>query len=156
MFEEDVEQNVLKIRQMLRERQESVATAESCTAGLVAYGLTSVAGSSDYFKQSWVLYAEDAKRFDFLMPLDIEVYSMKCARWLAKTSREKARTNHGIGVTGLATTDNGRVWFAVNINGEELFAMRLYAGDRNTIRRHAAADIIEFYKTTLHLNPKTE
>ncbi|MEC9127578.1 MAG: CinA family protein, partial [Pseudomonadota bacterium] len=46
----------------LREKGWTVSSAESCTGGGVAFAFTSVAGSSDWFNQSWVTYSNDAKR----------------------------------------------------------------------------------------------
>ena len=46
----------------LREKGWTVSSAESCTGGGVAFAFTSVAGSSDWFNQSWVTYSNDAKQ----------------------------------------------------------------------------------------------
>src|SRR5689334_15271993 len=50
-----------RIGQLLRERSQKLATAESCTGGLVADRLTNISGSSDYFPGGVVAYAYEAK-----------------------------------------------------------------------------------------------
>src|SRR5690606_28174443 len=49
------------VGQLLKERRQTVATAESCSGGLLAKYLTDVPGSSDYFRFGWVTYANVAK-----------------------------------------------------------------------------------------------
>src|SRR5690606_35210033 len=49
------------VGQLLRSRSHTVATAESCTGGLLAKYLTDIPGSSDYFRYGWVTYSNQAK-----------------------------------------------------------------------------------------------
>ena len=60
-FGEDEERLEEAVAKMLREKRVTVATAESCTGGLLAKLLTDVAGSSAYFLRGWVTYANEAK-----------------------------------------------------------------------------------------------
>ena len=53
---------VLALGDVLREKEWTVSSAESCTGGGVAFAFTSVAGSSDWFNQSWVTYSNEAKQ----------------------------------------------------------------------------------------------
>ena len=54
-------EQILQLGELLRSREWSVSCAESCTGGGIAYALTSVSGSSDWFNQSWVTYSNEAK-----------------------------------------------------------------------------------------------
>ncbi len=49
------------IGKILRQQHQTMATAESCTGGYIAHQVTSIAGSSDYFKGSIVSYANEVK-----------------------------------------------------------------------------------------------
>jgi PncC family amidohydrolase len=123
----------------------TVATAESCTAGLVAYGLTSIAGSSDYFKQGWVVYQTESKRTEFALPHKVEVYSEGCAEHLAQSCMLRSGADFGIGVTGKADDGLGCVWFAVASRRGMGRRVRTYTGTRNLIRKQAALDIIKYF-----------
>lgn len=138
MVGEDVE----TIQELLKGRNQTLATAESITAGLLSFSLTMYAGSSDYFKQGWVLYQEESKRKDFHMPPRVNVYSPECAQWLAEEARLKAGTTYGLGITGLAEPDNGVVWFAAS-HADGLYPChRTFTGDRNSIRLQAASAVL--------------
>lgn len=150
-FELAIESDVTRIKEILLERKETVATAESCTSGLLAYGLTSIAGSSDYFKQGWVVYQTLSKRTELCLPKGIEIYSPECAKHLAIACKTKAGTEYGIGVTGKADPYNGIVWFSVShpASNTPNWTVRKYQGDRNQIRTKVAADIIRYFKVIL-------
>ena len=60
-----------RVGDALRERGEFVATAESCTGGLVGSLITDVPGSSDYFDRSYVTYTYDAKQEELGVPREV-------------------------------------------------------------------------------------
>jgi competence/damage-inducible protein CinA-like protein len=97
---------------LLTQNKKTVATAESCTGGKVAQVLTSIPGSSQYFKGSIVSYAKEVK-IDVLgvLPETVEKYSVvsaQVAEEMASNVCRKLKTDYGIGVTGNAgpTTDD--------------------------------------------------
>jgi len=89
----------------------TVATAESCTAGLLAERLTRVAGSSDYFLGGMVTYSNASK----VELLGIEqtmlsrggAVSEAVARAMAESVRQRLMTDYGVGITGIAGPDGG-------------------------------------------------
>lgn len=95
----------------LRASDATIATAESCTGGLVGTMLTAVPGASDYFDRSIVAYAYDAKRQ--LLGVDREALdahgavSEPVARQMAAGVRDTADTTWGVSVTGIAGPDGG-------------------------------------------------
>lgn len=95
----------------LAELGQTVATAESCTGGLVAMRLTEVPGSSAYFMESAVTYSNEAKtRALGVDPKIIEQHgavSAECAEAMAAGMREHAATDHAVSVTGIAGPDGG-------------------------------------------------
>jgi competence/damage-inducible protein CinA C-terminal domain len=96
---------------ILTERGESVATAESCTGGLLASRITDVAGSSAYFMGGAVCYTAESKHA--LAGVDPELIrehgevSEPVAIALARGARERFGTTYGIGVTGIAGPGGG-------------------------------------------------
>jgi nicotinamide-nucleotide amidase len=59
---EMIEQSVIRLSQALIARKSLLATAESCTGGLVAGSATAIAGSSSWFDQGWITYSNAAKQ----------------------------------------------------------------------------------------------
>lgn len=107
------EEEVLEavVGKLLTQRQQTVSTAESCTGGKIAQTLTSIPGSSQYYKGSIVSYAEAVKT-DVLgvSKQTIEkhtVVSAEVAQEMAQAAQRILKTDYAIGITGNAgpTTD---------------------------------------------------
>lgn len=96
---------------MLAARGETIATAESCTAGRIAQWLASVPGASRYLLEGAVVYANEAKvRTCGVSPEDLAQHgavSEPVARQLALGIRARAGATWGIGVTGVAGPGGG-------------------------------------------------
>ncbi|MFO0759516.1 MAG: competence/damage-inducible protein A [Byssovorax sp.] len=95
----------------LRRASATVSTVESCTGGLVAERITSIAGASDYFDRGFVTYTNQAKHELAGVPLDLleehGAVSEACAKAMAEGARDRARTTYAISVTGLAGPGGG-------------------------------------------------
>ena len=95
----------------LRLAKQTVATAESCTGGMVAARLTNIPGSSAWFKQGWVTYSNASK----VQELGIDeaiiaahgAVSDETARAMAQGARLKAGTDWAAAITGIAGPDGG-------------------------------------------------
>ncbi|QLG28590.1 CinA family protein [Halorarum halophilum] len=100
-----------RVGEALRAAGASVATAESCTGGLVGSLLTDVPGSSDYFDRSVVTYSYDAKLTELAVPrehLDGEgAVSEPVALAMARGIRDTAGTDWGLSTTGIAGPEGG-------------------------------------------------
>src|SRR5258708_27386772 len=114
-----------------RERALKIATAESCTGGLVAGALTEIPGSSDVLEQGWVTYSNDAKRRELGVPEDtLRVFgavSEATARARAHGALSRAQVDATVSVTGVAGPGGGTVekpiglvHFAVARRGREI------------------------------------
>jgi PncC family amidohydrolase len=92
-------------------RSLTVATAESCTGGLVAHVLTEIAGSSGYYLGGLVPYADEAKVRLLGVPRDVLLahgaVSAQVARAMAVGARERLGAALGVGVTGIAGPGGG-------------------------------------------------
>lgn len=137
---------VAQLAGRLRRLGESIATAESCTGGLIAAVCTAVAGSSNWFERGFVTYSNAAKIE--LLGVDaalIEAYgavSAEVAAAMAEGALQHSTAGLAVAVTGIAGPGGGTpakpvgtVWLAVAGLGEAVQAILLSAtGDRAAIR----------------------
>lgn len=127
----------------------TVATAESCTGGLVAERITSVAGSSAVFLGGVVSYANAAKRDLLGVPQEllerVGAVSAECAEAMAIGARERLSADAAVSVTGIAGPDGGTpfkpvglvflgVATAAGVKSEQC----QFSGDREAVRRQAS------------------
>ena len=138
-----------------------VATAESCTGGLVAGAITDVAGSSAWFERGFVTYSNDAKCE--LLGVSREslaahgAVSEAVAREMAAGAVARSRADCALSVTGVAGPDGGTVakpvglvCFGFALPGEPPVATtRQFAGDRTAVRASAVREALSGLATLL-------
>ncbi len=99
------------IGRLLRERGQTVATAESCTGGQIAGRITDVAGSSEYFIEGFITYANRAKLARIGVNPDLlarhGAVSIEVAGAMATGTREIAGTDWAVSVSGIAGPGGG-------------------------------------------------
>jgi nicotinamide-nucleotide amidase len=104
-------QDQVLIGQLLRERGQTLAVAESCTGGLLSHCITNVAGSSAYYVGAVVAYANAVKEEVLGVPrrtLDEHgAISAETARQMAVGVRQLLRASLGLAVTGIAGPGGG-------------------------------------------------
>ncbi len=139
------------IGNLLVQSGKSLSTAESCTGGYIAHLITSVSGSSRYFKGSVVSYANTVKMELLDVKSDVletkGAVSREVVEQMAKAVRQKMHTDFSLAVSGIAGPDGGTaekpvgtVWIALADENEvqsQLFHFGEHRG-RN-IRRSALA-----------------
>jgi len=130
-----------------------LATAESCTGGLIAATLTAVAGASDVLDRGFVTYTNEAKHDLVGVPMTtIEAHgavSEEVARAMAEGTLARSRATIAVSVTGLtgpgggsAEKPVGTVCFGLAKMGEPAAAeRRVFPGDRAAIRAAAVAHV---------------
>ena len=96
---------------ILREKKLTVATAESCTGGMLASALTDIAGSSSYFPGGAVAYSNESKTtilgVSTAMIEKEGAVSGKVAIAMANTVKERFGSDIGVGITGIAGPGGG-------------------------------------------------
>ena len=89
----------------------TVATAESCTGGLVAHAITEIAGSSSFFRGGFVTYADDVKRDQLGVAQELltahGAVSAQVARAMAEGARARLGADLAVAVTGIAGPGGG-------------------------------------------------
>ncbi|TMH49572.1 MAG: CinA family protein [Betaproteobacteria bacterium] len=136
------------------ERKVRIATAESCTGGLVAGAITAVAGSSDWFDCGFITYSNDAKIGQLAVPpRTIEQFgavSEETALAMAEGALGASRAQWAVAVTGIAgpaggTLDKpvGTVCFAWLGPGVAKASRIRLSGDRAGIRRESVRIALE-------------
>jgi len=125
------------------------ATAESCTGGLVAGAITSIAGSSDWFERGFVTYSNEAKQEMLGVPQAlIEAHgavSEAVVRAMAEGALAMSAAHCAVSVTGVAGPGGGTAakpvgmvcfgWAAVRV--APVVATRHFSGDRTAVRAAA-------------------
>jgi nicotinamide-nucleotide amidase len=139
---------------ILVERSWKIASAESCTGGLVSTTLTDLAGSSDWFERGYITYSNEAKSECLDVPIEIiEAFgavSEQVAKAMADGARRKADVNVAISITGIAGPTGGSVekpvgtvcfgWSIKQNVGDDIKTITItkqFSGDRQTVRVQA-------------------
>ena len=137
--------------QRYRERGWKIATAESCTGGLIAGTLTAIAGSSDVFDRGWVTYSNEAKREQLgvgAMVLEARgAVSGEVAEAMAKGALHRSKADVAISVTGIAGPGGGSPEKPVGLvyiglarkDGWSQVERCQFDGDRDSVRAQTVA-----------------
>jgi len=144
--DDDIELQVAALGDALRAAHLRIATAESCTGGLIAGACTAVAGSSDWFERGYVTYSNEAKTEMLGVPaISIARHgavSEEVACAMAQGALAASRAQVAIAVTGVAGPGGGTaakpvgtVWLALAKHGASTRAERVQLdGDRRAVR----------------------
>ena len=139
------------IGKMLTDKNQTLAIAESCTGGYISHLITSIAGSSAYYKGSIIAYENEIKIAELnVNPDTIKIHgavSLQCAEEMAKGILKKFNTDYAIATTGIAgptgeTPDKpiGTVCIAIATK-HEVKAQRFVFGNNRQRNIHMAADM---------------
>lgn len=150
----DLEALASKLGGALHARHLRVATAESCTGGWIAKALTDIAGSSQWFDGGVVAYSNAAKIALLGVPGDVlaahGAVSEAVVRAMAEGARSRFAADLAVAVSGVAGPGGGSadkpvgtVHFAWAAPGGVTAARRIFAGDRETVRRLTVALALE-------------
>ncbi len=150
-----------KLGELLLSKHWTLATAESCTAGGVAYAVTQVPGSSAWFEGGFVTYSNAAKKSMLAVPKDIlqthGAVSEATVRAMSEGVLAHSEASIAIAISGIAGPDGGThdksvglVWFAIAAEGMSTKAwQQVFSGDRIAVREQAITQSLEQLIKTL-------
>ena len=144
-----------RVLEVFRSRGWSVATAESCTGGLVAGALTDIAGSSEVFDRGFVTYSNEAKQAMLHVPASTlrryGAVSAETAAAMAAAALKHSRADAAVAITGIAGPGGGTrqkpvglVYFAAaSRNGGRLASEQHYGKiGRSRVRARSVAEAL--------------
>lgn len=154
-FDDDTMESV--IGELLKSRNQTLATAESCTGGLLGSRITDVAGSSAYYMGGAICYTGAAKSamvgVDEALIREHGEVSEPVARALARGARERFATTWGVGITGIAgptggTPDKpvGTVHIAVSGPNADEHRKLLWQGPRKTVKWYSTQQALDLLR----------
>lgn len=146
---------------LLLTQKRMLATAESCTGGLIAAACTDLAGSSAWFERGFVTYSNEAKAsmlgVDAALISSHGAVSEPVARSMAQGAMQHSLAQVSVAVTGVAGPSGaspdkpvGTVWFAWALPWGITSELQHFDGDRATVRaatvQHALARLVTLLK----------
>lgn len=138
----------------LQEKQWLLASAESCTGGLIAAACTELAGSSLWFERGLVSYSNEAKTgllgVDGALIAQHGAVSEAVVRAMATGALTHSRAQVAVAVTGVAGPTGGSaakpvgtVWFAFALPGQLVSEVKHFDGDRAAVRAGAVQHALQ-------------
>jgi len=153
----DIAALVARLAPLLIVRGAMLATAESCTGGLIAGACTDLAGSSAWFERGFVTYSNEAKvemlGVDATTIAQHGAVSEPVVRAMVQGAIAQSKARLAVAVTGVAgpsggTPDKpvGTVWFGWAVDGQVYAEHRRFDGDRAAVRaatvQHALEELL--------------
>jgi nicotinamide-nucleotide amidase len=149
MFSNAIRQTAAELLERYRRTGLKIATAESCTGGLVAAALTAISGSSDVVERGFVTYTNEAKEQQLGVPrlalLSYGAVSEPVARAMAEGALRESLADVAISVTGIAGPSGGTATKPVGLvhfglarrGGPTRTERHVFPGDRDAVRQAA-------------------
>ena len=149
MFPDELLQQAAKALDLARAGNVRIATAETCTAGLVSSCLTSVPGASKVFERGFVLYHDSAKATGLGVPESIArthgAVSAEVTKGLAEGALAHSTAGVAVAVTGYAGPGGGNAKNPVGTvyvaaarkDADTIVERHLFSGDRDAVRTQA-------------------
>ncbi len=148
MLTTTIQQDVATLAKKAIALNYQISCAESCTGGGLAFALTSVAGSSTWFKQSYVTYSNEAKHE--LLGVDQRILaqhgavSSQTVEAMAQGCANRSSADISLSISGIAGPGGGSekkpvglVWFGICHQGKLLCEKQMFSGDRHQVREKA-------------------
>lgn len=163
MFSDAMISEAANLLAVMRARSWKLATAESCTGGLIAALFTEIAGSSDVYDRGFVTYSNSAKvgllNVDYETVRQYGAVSTEVAVAMAEGARRASAADAAVAVTGIAgpgggseTKPVGLVYIGVVVPGKPAVAHEFRFGDigRSNVRMKTVAEALSLIKGALN------
>ncbi|WP_417318256.1 CinA family protein [Emcibacter sp.] len=164
MFDDQLIALATQVLEKAREKGVHLASAESCTGGLIMGCLTEIAGSSDVVDRGFITYTNRAKMEVLGVPAEVirdhGAVSEACARAMAEGALAASSATITVAVTGIAGPGGGSaekpvglVHFAASLRGGETCHLEKRFGDigRGTVRKETVRTALELYLELIEL-----
>lgn len=133
---------------LLKEKNMTITTAESCTGGMLASKIIDVSGASSVMKEGFITYANEAKEtYAFVSKETLDTFgavSYQVAKEMAEGVAKRTGANVAVSVTGIAGPDGGTeekpvglVYIGCHVNGKTDYVECHFAGNRLKIRENS-------------------
>jgi len=160
MKNNSTKQNTIEIINRLKEKNETITFAESCTGGQIAAEFTAISGASSVLNGSCVTYSNNIKSqwlgIDKQIFIDHGAVSKECVEAMLKGIVKLANAEHAIAVSGIAGPTGGTeekpvgtVYIGVIIKEKITVEHHLFQGNRASIQREATKSAIALLKNKL-------
>ena len=166
MFDDAIKARATAVLDRYRAGGLKLATAESCTGGLIAAALTEIAGSSDVVERGFVTYSNEAKSELLGVPValiaEMGAVSAEVAEAMAEGALAQSHADVAVSVTGIAGPDGGTAEKPVGLvylgacrrDGSPRHLRRVFAGNREAVRRAALEEALDLaLDLALNLTP---
>jgi len=161
IFTEDPKITLLQsVHALLLANGLTVATAESCTGGMVGQFLTQQPGSSGYFRGGVLAYSDEVKRRELGVPETLisshGAVSAEVVAVMAEAARSKFKTDYALAVSGVAGPDGGSdakpvgtVYLGVASSAGVLTRLCFYASERENVRRYSSLAVLDMLRRSI-------
>ncbi len=161
MLDEEILDEAEALLALCRTRGVTLATAESCTGGLIAASLTAIAGSSDVVDRGFVTYSNAAKTELLGVPASLietrGAVSQEVAEKMAEGAITRSRADIAVSVTGVAGPGGGSnakpvglVWFGLAQRDDGVQASSVvFPGDRGAVRAATVGEALRLIRECL-------
>jgi len=145
---------------LLKKYDLTITTAESCTGGLISATLINVSGVSEFLKEAYVTYSDEAKiKLLGVDPEIIDIFtvvSAPTAKAMAIGGAAAAKTDICISATGIAGPDGGNetqpvglVYIGCFFKGEATSRKFIFDGDRMSVREQTVEEALKLAKEVI-------
>ncbi len=158
-------QLAVKAGNRLREERLLLATAESCTGGMVAAAMTDISGSSNWFERGFVTYSNQAKIDMIGVPAELidkhGAVSEQVARAMAEGALRNSRAQLSLAITGVAGPGGGTpekpvglTYIGLLLRGQTPQVRRhIWQGDREAVKNASAQAALAWIIEALETSP---
>ncbi len=145
---------IQQIHKVFKERELTLSVAESCTGGLISHWITSLPGSSEFYRAGVIAYSEEAKKDVLGISGDIlkqyGMVSAETALEMAEKERSAAKTDYSVSTTGnlgpdiLEEKEKGLIFIAVSRRGKRAVKELKVKGNRIKNKEEASLAALRF------------